>query len=320
MSVHNGEPYLRESVESVLNQTFPDFEFIVIDDASTDGTGAILDDFDDPRLVRLSNAGNLGLTRSLNCGLKIAKGEFVARQDADDVSLPLRLAKQVRYLESHPDVGVVGTHTENVRGAALCSHSRPPAGHSLIAWQLLWGHTPVHPTVMVRREVIESAGGYDEAFQVSQDYELWSRLVETTRFANIPEVLLRYRVHAGSVSGRQLQQQIENTVRIRQQLVKRALGLDVEDRLLRWTDSNHCGVLEDDQITLVVDLILKLFAAAKDRGFIEESDEKEVYADVLKRITRTCRRSPDFIDNMRPLALARRWLRARMKTRKRPQR
>ena len=114
MSVLNGEPYLREAVESILNQTFEDFEFIVLDDGSTDNTVQILESYDDPRMVRLYNPANLGLPKSFNRGLSVCRGEFIVRQDADDMSMPSRFMTQLHYLERHPDIGVLGTQMDVV--------------------------------------------------------------------------------------------------------------------------------------------------------------------------------------------------------------
>ena len=135
MSVYNGERYLSEAIESILQQTFTDFEFIIVDDGSTDGTGSILGNCTDSSIVHLRNRENIGLTRALNRGLEVASGEFVARQDVDDVSFPSRLARQVSYLEKNPSVGVLGTQMEMVdESKRVVRTYKAPCSHSLIVW------------------------------------------------------------------------------------------------------------------------------------------------------------------------------------------
>ena len=192
MSVYNGERYLREAVESILDQTFADFEFIVIDDGSTDRSYLIMKSYSDPRLIVVRQE-NLGLPKSLNRGLALARGEYVARQDADDVSLPLRLEKQVEFLNGHPDVAIVGTFFWVLNGSRTVRTAHEPPCHDLhIRWTLLLGSAFAHPAVMYRRSVIQILGGYDERFERAQDYELWSRLIREFRGANIPQILVKW--------------------------------------------------------------------------------------------------------------------------------
>jgi glycosyltransferase involved in cell wall biosynthesis len=199
MSTYNDALYLGAAVESVLGQTLGDFEFLIVDDGSTDGTRDLLDALRDPRVRVLRSPANVGLTRSLNRGLDDAAGKFVARMDADDVCLPERLARQVGFLNSHAEVGVVGTSRELIdeRGGFV-AHA-PAAENDLhIRWKCLLGNPFAHPTVMLRRGVIERHGlRYDEAFLTAQDYELWTRLLAVTRGANLREPLLQYRLRDG---------------------------------------------------------------------------------------------------------------------------
>lgn len=204
LPVYNGEKYVREAVESVLDQTFPDFELIIIDDGSTDATSEILDRFSDSRIARLRNEKNFGLVGSLNKGLGESRGEFIARMDADDVSLPERFEKQVAYLVAHPEIGVLGTailQTDN-RGQGIAAVVLPET-HEAILREMLSGLAVAHPTVMARRQVVLAAGGYNPNFGDAEDTELWSRLIFRTRFANLSQVLHRHRLHNQSVTSRQ---------------------------------------------------------------------------------------------------------------------
>lgn len=203
MAVYNGERYLREAIDSLLAQTFDDFELIVIDDGSTDGTSALLAAYADPRLKVLTNGTNLGLTRSLNRGLAEASGCYVARQDADDVSMPERLERQVAFMENHSEVVVSGSAVVwmNEAGQLVGIEDEPPQSDAAIHWTLLLHNAFRHSTVIVRREVlVKHALRYDETARYAQDYDLWSRVARQGQTANLRERLVRMRNHPGSVT------------------------------------------------------------------------------------------------------------------------
>ncbi len=202
MPVHNGERFLREAVDSILGQTFRDLELIVVDDGSGDRTPVILDSFDDRRIRRLTNDHNIGLTRSLNRGLENARGDFVARMDADDVAEPHRLERQQAFMAADPEVGLCGTAAGRIDEAGNGTGIvKMPLNDIEIRWWCLTGNPFLHPTVMIRRPVLaETDLRYDESFETAQDYDLWARMLEKTRGANLAEPLVRLRVHDRSVS------------------------------------------------------------------------------------------------------------------------
>ena len=229
MSVHNDLQYLRESVDSILNQTLGDFEFILVNDGSTDGSGDLLKDLSDPRVKLLANPSNIGLTASLNLGLDLARGKYLARMDADDLSEPPRLQRQVEFLEAHPQIGIVGCsrHLINEEGKTIAI--APAMEDDLaIRWKCLMGNPFAHPTVMIRRQVLlDYALRYDPSFRTAQDYELWTRLLPCTVAANLPEALLRYRLRNGISRGSK-SQQLANHDRIIQLAIERLLpGFDL---------------------------------------------------------------------------------------------
>jgi glycosyltransferase involved in cell wall biosynthesis len=203
MSVHNGARYVETALDSVLAQTFSDFEFVIVDDGSTDETPAILARYADPRIVGLRNEVNLGLTKSLNRGLEVARGEYVARQDADDLSLPGRLACQVQFLKSHPDISLVGTSYVQIdeQGQELSTVAMP-AEPDQIREMLFYTPCFCHGSVMGRHADLQAIGGYDERFVAAQDMDLWLRLAERYQLANLPAPLYGFRMHAASVTGR----------------------------------------------------------------------------------------------------------------------
>jgi glycosyltransferase involved in cell wall biosynthesis len=203
MSVYNAGAYLRPAVDSILAQMFGDFEFIIIDDGSSDGSPGVLRDYAarDPR-IRLTVRPNKGLTLTLNEGLQQARGEFVARMDCDDVALPERFEKQVVALRADPSLVCVGGHFELIDGKdRLLTRLRPPTDDETIQKLLLRGHTAIcHPAAMMRRDAVNRVGGYDPHFKTTQDLDLWLRLGEIGRLGNVPEVVLKFRQHETSVS------------------------------------------------------------------------------------------------------------------------
>lgn len=212
MATYNFRPYLQESVGSILNQTFRDLEFVLIDDGSTDGSDALLREIaaKDARL-RLIVRPNKGLTKSLNEGLALCRGEYIARMDADDVSLPQRLEKQVAYLRDHPECVLLGSRVLRIDpyGSPL-DESDNKLTHEEIDKQLLTeglGFAITHPVATFRRDAAMKVGGYREQFTASQDLDMWLRLAEVGRIANLPDVLLRYRSHFKSVRFTKLQEQ-----------------------------------------------------------------------------------------------------------------
>lgn len=201
MAVYNGARYVGKALAGILNQEFGDFELLILDDGSTDQTPEILDSLMDPR-VRIVRQERVGLTRSLNRGLSLANGEYIARQDADDISRDDRLGKQVAYLDSHPDVVLVGTGvtviTEDDR---VLRDYIYPSEHEFLAAELGRLVSPLpHSTIMFRRKEMLDCGGYRDIFSKAQDYDLYLRLSEKHRVASIPESLCRLRHSMKSVT------------------------------------------------------------------------------------------------------------------------
>ena len=194
LPVYNAEKYLKEAIESILSQTFIDFEFIIINDGSTDNSEQIILSYTDQRIRYVKNEKNLKLIATLNKGIRLARGKYIVRMDADDVSLPKRIEKQVRFMEAHPNVGVCGTWFK-----VFGEIKRP---YIVILpekdWQLKAGllvSCPfAHPSVIMRKStLLDNKIFYDERFYRLEDWGLWVSLAKVCDFANIPEVLLDYR-------------------------------------------------------------------------------------------------------------------------------
>jgi glycosyltransferase involved in cell wall biosynthesis len=205
MPVYNGELYLQEAIDSILNQTFRDFELLIIDDCSTDGSVDIAKAYTDPRVKVIANPYNQGLRVILNQGNRLAKAEYIARMDCDDISLPQRLAKQVEYLDRHPDIAIVGAQSIYIdpRGKIFPNQRmfRCPLAPSSIGWTASYECPFVHPLVMYRKQILwDKLGGYDESITLAEDFEMWLRLLEHNyQGANLNETLLKYRIHPKSM-------------------------------------------------------------------------------------------------------------------------
>ena len=199
MAVYNNANTLEASIKSILSQTFKDFQFVIINDASTDESLDILTKHQklDSRIKLITNKSQLGLTKSLNKGLKVIKTKYVARMDADDQSLPKRLETQLKYLEAHPKISLLGTaaYLVNQNGKQLKLKTNP-IDHQRLSKVVLRYCPFIHPTWMVRRIAILELNGYNEDFPFAQDYEFVLRLMMKFKTANLPEPLLKYRVNS----------------------------------------------------------------------------------------------------------------------------
>jgi glycosyltransferase involved in cell wall biosynthesis len=214
--VYNGEKYLREALDSLLAQTFGDFELLVIDDGSTDSSAEIVSSYQDPRVRLERNERNLGLIATLNRGLELARGEFIARMDCDDVSFPNRLERQIRFMEDNPEVGVAGTWFEKVRDDGSSVMMKVPADDATIRFFMIFDNAFLHSSIIIRRNLLERFGlRFDADFPYAEDYEFWVRCARHTRIANIPEALLRYRDHSENTSNRFRKEQNSTADRVR---------------------------------------------------------------------------------------------------------
>jgi len=229
MSVHNGQAYLSQAIISILGQNFSDFEFIIIDDASTDDTWQILQTFakKDRRIVLIQNECNLGLTKSLNIGLKHSHGKYIARQDADDVSLPPRLEEQFKLLEKNPEICAVGSWAQiiNQKGERQRILKTPVTHEEIIAHLLLY-NPMVHTSLFTRKKVLNEIGGYNENIAYAQDYYLWWKLSQKGRLACIGKELVRRRqMVEGSIAALNMDEQLKSINKISLEIAKDIVSL-----------------------------------------------------------------------------------------------
>jgi len=221
MSVYNGERFLREAIESILAQRFRDFEFVVVDDGSTDSTPEILSSYGD--LLRVHTQPNQGMSRALNAGLALARGTDIARMDGDDVAEPTRLEKQVSYLDAHQDIGLLGTaYTEIDEQGRILRTVKTPTEDLELRRTLAKFNPFMHASVMFRKGLCERSGLYneDELFRYFQDYEMWVRMAQHTQMATLNDVLMRRRVHRHALSSQQDNNRLRCNIRVRAQAIR----------------------------------------------------------------------------------------------------
>lgn len=233
MPVHNGEAYLSEAVDSILRQSLRDFELLIVDDASTDESVGIIERYKDPRIRLLRSSERLKLSGVLNLGLDNARGDYVARMDADDISLPRRLEIQVRHMNRHPEIGMCGTWIRYFGGPSRAVLKRPVGCEEIRAFTLV--DTPfAHPTVMLRRSMMDQHQlRFDCSYHPTEDFELWTRAMCCFPVENLPQVLLRYRVHGQSLTGSDWSKMDEQAVRVIQRQFH-ALDLETTPDTLRF--------------------------------------------------------------------------------------
>ncbi|GFO64356.1 glycosyltransferase [Geomonas paludis] len=269
MPVYNGGRFVAEAIDSILRQSFTDFEFLVVDDGSTDDSAAVLRSFSDPRMRLLGDGVNRGVVGALNLGFAAAAGRYVARMDADDVSLPDRLQRQVDFLDANPGIDVCGGWMEAFDGRGATLWQAPLEDSEIRSW-FLFENVIYHPTVMLRRSVLlDGTVRYDRDFPHAEDYELWTRMLDTWRFANLGEVLLCYRLHDQSVGQRENTTQRETGARVRRRLLA-GLHLDVTDAELALHEALASWRVEADTAFLdrAQAWLLKLLQANRERQLV----------------------------------------------------
>lgn len=235
MPVYNGEKYLYEAIDSILNQTYTDFEFIILNDGSTDKTEEIILSYDDPRIVYVKNEKNQQIVKTLNKGIALAKGKYIARMDADDISLPDRFSKQIEFMETNPDIEVCGSWIKTFGDKSEVWEY--PESHEKIKTAMLFDSSIAHPSVILRATLF-SRIQYDEDYNGVEDYALWMKLLDRSKFHNLEKVLLQYRLHTSK------------TDKIRQKL----LAQKVRKELLKRT-----GVCIDEGTVILEKLSEKIF-------------------------------------------------------------
>jgi len=299
MSMYNAERYVAEAVESVLRQSYADWELLIVDDGSSDESTAIAQEYATahPHCIRyLTHSGraNRGVSASRNLGAVHARGDFIAVLDADDACEPLRLEEQVRFLDSHPETALVGTYFLEIgTDGAGREGIDLPLNHLEICWHLLFNNPFIHSSVMFRRsDILSSAGGYDESIAYAHDYEYWLRITAKFRVANLPKPLLRYRVHGTSLTARFFNGADEMPV-LRAERHARMLGWDTSDPNNRLRSGAMAAValgwddpIAGDALVHAARDVLRLHAAFCKELSLSAGEALSHEADVRSRLAR----------------------------------
>ncbi|MET6998758.1 glycosyltransferase [Chitinophaga sp. H8] len=260
----NSSMFMREAIESIMNQSYPELEILLIDDGSTDNTLDIIQELSalDGRIKLVRNERNLKLVNTLNKGISLCNGKYIARMDADDIACPLRIEKQVAYMETHPEIGLLGSFIEEFDDKRIIGRGIQPISDERIRAYIFTASAFFHPGVLIRRDVLSAHNlQYEEQFTIGQDHALWINMLQHTKAANIPEILLRYRVNAQSLT------QVSNRNRSSRRVVLKAIyrsaiskaGLQLSDEELSLYS---CSMAKQDVIEVVdadVSDLIKLY-------------------------------------------------------------
>jgi glycosyltransferase involved in cell wall biosynthesis len=231
LPVYNQQTYIAECLESLVCQTHSNLEIIIVNDGCSDGTMEVVEQFRDSRIRIISNEQNRGLAYSVNRGIDISNGKYIARMDADDVAVPSRFERQVKFMDHNPDIDVSGGGMKSF-GYSSFMHEFPVL-HNNCKAQLLFNVCFGHPTVIFRKKVFDHGNRYDERLkQYSEEYELWCRLVDRYRFANLPEVLIHYRTFSPAAKNEAILLQKRNSREIRKRLIEEQFEPVSEESLL----------------------------------------------------------------------------------------
>lgn len=265
MPVYNGEKYLSEAIDSILNQTFSDFEFIIINDCSTDNTENIIKSYDDKRIRYIKNEKNLGVAETLNKGLDMAQGEFIARMDADDISLPNRFEKQLMFMNKHKNIGVCGTWIEFFGEREGIFKNTINSEQAKV--DLLFNSCLAHPSVMIRKNILTQYDlYYNPTYEQMEDYELWCRISHIADISNIPYVLLKYRCHSKQVTQNSTPEYKEKMRNLKSQILEDYNIAFSDKELNAYIQHCCCGNVNDAEKTALLKLFEKIYILNNRKG------------------------------------------------------
>ncbi|MCX6055646.1 MAG: glycosyltransferase [Chloroflexi bacterium] len=292
MAVYNGEKYLTLAIESILSQTYRDFEFLIIDDGSTDRSADIVRSFSDPRIKYFKNPKNIGLPKSLNTGIKLAKGELIARFDQDDISLPERFQKQVDYLHEHPEIGLLSCGFQRVdeKGNKLGQAIVHPEESYLLKYWLLFECVLLQPGAMIQKKLLTEVGLYDPQFVLAEDLNLWNRLAAKTTIANMQEVLVHYREHATNTSLANKGIQLHYHTIVSSREVLSLTGKEYPQELFTKMISKF--KLDPISARKVINLYLDTAGIYEKKYHLNENQKKRLWHMISWRINKIIQRTP----------------------------
>jgi glycosyltransferase involved in cell wall biosynthesis len=284
LPVYKMEEYVGKAIESILTQTFRDFELIIISEyGNTPASEKVIDSFSDERIRVVKNKERLGLERSLNLAIELSRGEYVANMNADDISFPARLEKQVDFLEKNPDVGVLGSTTyAYYESSGKRILTRPETLPDAVSWLLLFNSALAAPSVMIRRKILTEIGFFDPNHKYCEDYDFWARASHITKLANLSEPLIEYRIHPTSITFENSEAQQVNAMAVALREESRLLGRQV-DREIARTYLIPSKRPPPESMMKGVELLIEL-----ERGFSKgvgnEAAKSRIRGDLMRRL------------------------------------
>ncbi len=290
MPVFNGEMYVAEAIESILGQTFTDFEFIIVDDGSLDSSWEVIRSYEacDDRIRPVRFRRNMGAPNARNHAVSLSSADYIAMMDCDDVCMPQRLERQVEHLSANQAIGVLGAGAQAVsEDLSPLYHFDLPEHHSLIAFNVFVGSFLIHPTVMMRRQVFDSGNEYQPSKWSADDTELWSRLMWRTRFANLPEPLLLYRRHEAQHHTSRNATLKAHTRDVRARLLQRLWGEAPQATLVRFERMRMDAKLGWRERRAASQDMARLLDAMIGAGIIDPADRGLVSAHIQRRLEGT---------------------------------
>lgn len=292
MPVYNAEKYVGLAIDSILKQTYTDFEFLIFNDGSSDNTRQVIESFQDPRIKFHDSTTNSGYVTHLNRGIELATGKYIARMDADDISLPERFELQVNFLENHPEVGLCGAWILQFEGNDEPDKRvmyRYPADHDEICVALLRHNSFAHPVVMMRRNIlIENGLRYDPDYMPSEDARLWVTLKNYTQLHNIQKVLLRYRKHNNQISTEKHELRRRNTTRIKIELIEEITGPLSDQEKKLYSDIVHKSYSNsgDEYLSAFFTLVNKIITANNSKRIYSPAELNKQLQNILRSVSK----------------------------------
>lgn len=281
MPVYNGEAYLKEAIESILNQTYRNFEFLIINDGSTDRSEAIISSYNDSRICLINNPENLRLIATLNRGIDLAKGQYIVRMDADDISLPQRIEKQVGWMEANPDYGLIGSWFEDFDGKSSSRIVKYSSDDTHIRIRHLYQTHIAHPTAVLRKSVIDEHNlRFNADFVHGEDYAFWVQLSAFCKLSNYPEMLVRKRDHPQNVSNQYAQIQSDTCSRVKQyEFESMGVSISREEIELYTRFANPDWTFSQNEMMLMHILLEKMASGNERTNFIPKGPLKSYLAE-----------------------------------------
>jgi glycosyltransferase involved in cell wall biosynthesis len=286
MPAHNAAGTLDEAVRSILEQTWQDYEFIIVDDGSTDSTTSKLQQYEklDNR-VRVYRQEKEGMIAALDRGCRLACSRFIARMDADDISLPHRLEKQLEFLKGHPEIGILGTWARRMdENGSIIGEWCPSPNPRILKWEHFFGVCVIHPTVLMRREILEKIGFYNTDAVHAEDRDLWLRASTITEFSNIPEILFKYRVWRKSTSKRLRQEYLENAIKLAASFIRDFLKDNPSMEAVAGLRGARLASL--NEIRLTAALLERIYHAFVAQNSLSPEELKDISWDAARRMGR----------------------------------